>query len=183
MSKHKFFRRSSTLVTLYLATAVFAFCQVRLPRLVSSGMVLQRDAKTNMWGWASPGEKITVNFIGAVYTATADEKGKWKIQLARLKAGGPFEMEIKGRNVINLQDILVGDVWVCSGQSNMEMSMISLKSRYPEDIESAENKFIRQFAVPRKPMFSKPLEDVSAGEWASADPNSVLRFRPNRRVK
>lgn len=176
MSKHKFFRRSSTLVTLYLATAVFAFCQVRLPRLVSSGMVLQRDAKTNMWGWASPGEKITVNFIGAVYTATADEKGKWKIQLARLKAGGPFEMEIKGRNVINLQDILVGDVWVCSGQSNMEMSMISLKSRYPEDIESAENKFIRQFAVPRKPMFSKPLEDVSAGEWASADPNSVLRF-------
>ncbi len=176
MSRDKFFRRGSTLIALCLASAVLAFGQVRLPKLISNGMVLQRDANTSIWGWASPGEKITVRFIGSVYTATADEKGKWKIQLARLKAGGPFEMEIKGRNVINLQDILVGDVWVCSGQSNMEMSMISLKSRYPEDIESATNKFIRQFAVPRKPMFSKPLEDVSAGEWASADPNSVLRF-------
>lgn len=176
MSTHKFLRRSSTLVAIFLASAVLAFCQVRLPKLVSSGMVLQREANTNIWGWASPGEKITVNFIGSVYTTTADERGKWKIQLARLKAGGPFEMEIKGQNVINLQNILVGDVWVCSGQSNMEMSMASLKSKYPEDIETSENKFIRQFAVPRKHIFSKSLEDVSAANWESADPNTVLRF-------
>src|SRR6478609_7893783 len=150
--------------------------QVRLPKLVSDGMVLQRDANVNIWGWASAGEKVTVNFLGSTYNTVTNNDGKWKIQLHNLKTGGPYEMEIKASNSIALHDILVGDVWICSGQSNMEMSMMSLQNKYPEDIKSSENKFIRQFAVPRKHIFSKQLEDVSSGSWVSADPKSVLRF-------
>jgi sialate O-acetylesterase len=150
--------------------------QIRLPKLVSDGMVLQRDANTNIWGWASAGEKVTVNFLGSSYQATADERGKWKIQLPKLTAGGPYEMKLSASNELIIRNILIGDVWVCSGQSNMEMSMMSVRTKYPEDIASSENKFIRQFAVPRKHIFSKSLEDVSSGSWVSADPNTVLRF-------
>src|SRR4030095_3156021 len=96
--------------------------------------------------------------------------------LSKLKAGGPYEIQVQGTNSITIKDILIGDVWVCSGQSNMEMSMMSLRGKYPDDIASSTNKFIRQFAVPRKHIFSKLLDDVSAGAWQSADPNTVLRF-------
>lgn len=163
-----------TLLSIFI-TAI-SFGQVRLPKLVSDGMVLQRDADVKIWGWASAGEKITVNFLSTKYSTEADEKGEWKIQLPKLKAGGPFNMEIKGKNELVINDILIGDVWIASGQSNMEMSMRSLAAKYPEDIATSENKFIRQFAVPRRHIFSKPMEDVSAGSWVSADPNSVLRF-------
>lgn len=128
------------------------------------------------WGWAAAGEKITLYFLGSSYQATADAKGKWKIQLPKLVAGGPHEMKLSASNEIVIRDILIGDVWVCSGQSNMEMSMMSLRAKYPDDIASAENKFIRQFAVPRKHIFSKQFEDVPSGSWVSADPTSVLRF-------
>ena len=165
-----------SILIIILVTAASAFGQVRLPKLVSDGMVLQRDASVNIWGWASAGEKVSVNFLGATYNTIADAQGKWKIQLPKLNAGGPHEMEIKGSNVTTIHDILIGDVWVCSGQSNMEMSMMSLRTKYAEDIASSENKFIRQFAVPRKYVFSKPMDDVSAGSWVSADPTSVLRF-------
>lgn len=165
--------------TLLLVGFIAAFSlqgQIRLPKLVSDGMVLQREAATNIWGWAAPGEKVTISFLGASYLATADDKGKWKISLPQLKAGGPFEMKLSASNEIIIHDILIGDVWVCSGQSNMEMSMMSLKAKYPDDIATSENKFIRQFAVPRKHLFSKSLEDVASGSWVSADPTTVLRF-------
>ena len=170
------FARITILVLSGVFITVASFSQVRLPKLVSDGMVLQRDAEVNIWGWASIGEKVSVSFLGLTYGTVADDHGKWKVKLHKLKTGGPYEMEIKGSNSITLHDILVGDVWICSGQSNMEMSMMSLKNKYPEDIKASENKFIRQFAVPRKHIFSKQLEDVSSGSWVSADPNSVLRF-------
>jgi len=150
--------------------------QVRLPKLVSDGMVLQRDADVKVWGWAAPGEKVVVNFMDASYSAETRNDGMWSVTLPKLKAGGPYEMQITASNNIIVKDILIGDVWVCSGQSNMEMSMMSIRTKYPEDIASSENKFIRQFAVPRKHIFSKSLEDVSSGSWVSADPNTVLRF-------
>lgn len=157
-------------------TAVSSFGQVRLPKLVSDGMVLQRDAPVKIWGWAAAGEKITVTFLGLTYNTIADGEGDWSISLAGLKAGGPHQMQIIASNTIIIHDILIGDVWVCSGQSNMEMSMVSLSARYPEDIAASENKFIRQFAVPRRHIFSRPMEDVTTGVWVSADPKSVLKF-------
>jgi sialate O-acetylesterase len=168
--------RKVTWLVLGLISAITTHGQIRLPKLVSDGMVLQRDANTNIWGWAAAGEKVTVNFLGSSYQATADEKGKWKIQLPKLTAGGPHEMKLSASNELIIRNILVGDVWVCSGQSNMEMSLMSVRTKYPEDIATSENKFVRQFAVPRKHIFSKQLEDVSAGSWVSADPNTVLRF-------
>lgn len=157
-------------------TTVSSFGQVRLPKLVSDGMVLQRDAPVKIWGWAAAGEKITVTFLGLTYNTIADGEGDWSISLTGLKAGGPHQMQIIASNTIIIHDILIGDVWVCSAQSNMEMSMASLNARYPEDIAASENKFIRQFAVPRRHIFSRPMEDVTTGEWVSADPKSVLKF-------
>src|SRR6516225_7939007 len=94
--------------------------QIKLPLFFCDSMILQRDAKINIWGWASANEKVTIKFDGKTYkTKTADD-GKWKLQLAPMKAGGPYTMELKGNNKIVLHDILIGDVWVCAGQSNME---------------------------------------------------------------
>ncbi len=170
-------KRSSILFFLIICIAIPACCQVRLPKLVSDGMVLQRDADVQIWGWASSGEKVSVHFLDKSYKAVADNEGKWKIMLPKLKPGGPFDMEITGAsNTISIRDILIGDVWIASGQSNMEMSMRSVSSKYPEDIASSENNFIRQFAVPRRYIFSRPMEDFSAGSWTHADPNTVLRF-------
>jgi len=150
--------------------------QVRLPRLVSDGMVLQRQAQIRIWGWAAPNEKVTVHFLGKGYNTTTAPDGTWSIQLPKLSAGGPYEMEIQGSNTITIRDILVGDVWVCSGQSNMEFQMSSSSSLYKTDIANAGNKFIRHFTVPKRYTFSGPQADLPSGSWQSPDPNSVLRF-------
>jgi sialate O-acetylesterase len=154
-----------------------AFCEVKLPRLVSDGMVLQRDTDVKIWGWASSGENIKVNFIGKSYKSKADKNGKWEITLSSMKAGGPYTMEIKGENnSISLKDILVGDVWVCSGQSNMDLTITRVRDRYPDVIETAENPYIRRFLVPMVYDFKTPHQDLQSGKWESANPKSVLNF-------
>ncbi|MGD9110376.1 MAG: sialate O-acetylesterase, partial [Phycisphaerales bacterium] len=99
--------------------------------------------------------------------------GNWAVTLSELKAGGPYDMQI---NDITLEDIMIGDVWVCSGQSNMELSMARVKDRYPDVVAQAGNPAIRQFYVPRKYNFKQPLQDVESGGWESANPQSVLNF-------
>lgn len=153
-----------------------AFCNVRLPRLISDGMVLQRDADVKVWGWADANEKITINFNDKTYNTTADANGKWTITLSSLKAGGPYEMEIKASNAITLKNILAGDVWVCSGQSNMELAMDRVKYKYPNAIANSDNPNIRQFVVPDRYVFELPQEDLQSGNWQSANPQSVLQF-------
>ena len=152
------------------------FCQVKLPLLISDGMVLQRDANIKVWGWASDGEKITINFDGKTYNATAGANGKWAVMLSELKAGGPYSMDINASNHITLTNILIGDVWVCSGQSNMELPMNRVKYRYPDVIANADNPHIRQFIVPHIYDFQEPKEDFKSGSWVSANPKSVLEF-------
>ena len=105
---------------------------VTLPVLISDGMVLQRDTKLNIWGWASPGEKITIKFAGKTFRTTTDAGGKWLIIMPPMKSGGPFTMEIKGNNIIVINDVLIGDVWFCSGQSNMVLNMERVKEKYPD---------------------------------------------------
>ncbi|MDD5454227.1 MAG: sialate O-acetylesterase [Candidatus Ratteibacteria bacterium] len=153
-----------------------AFCQVRLPRLISDGMVLQRDTNVKIWGWANAGEKITVNFNGKTYKTAAGKDGRWEVKLPQLKAGGPYTMEIKASNNITLKDILVGDVWVCSGQSNMDLTMNRVKDRYPDVIANSENPLIRRFLVPMVYDFKTPQQDVQSGSWEYASPKSVLNF-------
>ena len=150
--------------------------QIRLPKLISDGMVLQRDVKIKIWGWAAKDEKVSVHFINSNYNTTADDKGNWSILLPKLKAGGPFEMHVDASNSITIHDIMIGDVWVCSGQSNMELPMRRVSWNYPGEIEHSENRYIRQFLVPDKYNFNNPQKDFISGNWLSANPENTPEF-------
>ena len=150
--------------------------QIKLPRLISDGMILQRDTKVNIWGWASANENIELDFKGKKYKTTTSEEGKWSIQVPSQKAGGPFEMTLKGTNTIVLKNILFGDVWLCSGQSNMELPMDRLKDKYKDEIAKSQNSNIRQFLVPDEYYFEKERTDFSSGSWVEANPINVLQF-------
>ena len=102
-----------------LATPLIARAEVKLPAILSSHMVLQREMTVPIWGTAKPGEKVAVKFRDQVKTAEADKNGKWAVKLDALKAGGPDKLTVTGSNTIALEDILVGEVWIGSGQSNM----------------------------------------------------------------
>ncbi|MBE8723335.1 sialate O-acetylesterase [Flavobacterium hungaricum] len=150
--------------------------QIKLPRLISDGMILQRDTKVSIWGWASPNEQIELNFKSKTLKTTTSQEGKWSIELPSQKAGGPYEMTLKASNTIVLKNILFGDVWLCSGQSNMELPMERLKDKYKEVIAKSENSQIRQFLVPDEYYFEKERNDFSSGEWIAANPKTVLQF-------
>jgi sialate O-acetylesterase len=150
--------------------------QVRLPRLISDNMVLQRDIQVNIWGWATAGEQVTVSFMDQQYEIITGADGRWKISLPPMKAGGPYDMQIKGSNELTIRNILIGDVWVCSGQSNMELSMDRLKDKYPAVIASAANPAIRQFNVATRMEWQQPQQDYAGGSWEMATSQSVLQF-------
>lgn len=165
---------------LTLFTAIFIFCnlsaQVKLPRLISDSMVLQRNTKLKIWGWASPGEKVSVLFNNKTYFTTTANNGKWFVILSSMDAGGPYQMQIDASNHITLKNILIGDVWICSGQSNMELPMQRLQDKYPDVIASANNPNIRQFNVSTKYNFQSAQEDLSSGTWQTTTPQSILQF-------
>lgn len=150
--------------------------QVRLPRLVSDGMVLQRNADVKVWGWASPGGRVQVRFKGNSYETQADRQGSWAVHLSGLEAGGPYTMTIQGSNTITLHDVLVGDVWVASGQSNMELPMYRVKPLYVSEIIHSRNDRIRYFEVPKKYNFDEPQADLEGGEWQATTPENVMHY-------
>jgi len=170
--------RQKSLLTLVAVCLLSAGTQaeVRLPKLIGDGMVLQRDAAIKVWGWADPGEKISVHFAGRKYNTAADAGGEWQLALEKLEAGGPYAMQIRGDNTIAIDDILVGDVWLASGQSNMEYPMRRVTSRYGAEIAAANNPSIRHFAVPQHYNFNTPETDLASGEWKKATPDNVLDF-------
>ncbi|WP_240047091.1 sialate O-acetylesterase [Hymenobacter nivis] len=163
-------------LALVLLAAAPAHAQVRLPRLVSNGMVLQRDAPVRLWGWAAPGEAVSVAFQGKTYRATTGPDGQWRVQLPAMKAGGPYEMKIDASNHQVVKDILLGDVWFCAGQSNMELPMRRVRDKYPQEVATANNPRIRQFDVPMRYDFRGPKADVSGGAWVALSPETVLGF-------
>jgi sialate O-acetylesterase len=150
--------------------------QIKLPRLISDGAIFQRDTKLKIWGWASANENVSLTFKEKIYKTTTDGNGRWELTIPAQKAGGPFEMTLKGKNEIILHDILFGDVWVCSGQSNMELTMDRVKDKYSSVIASSENTNIRQFLVPDKYDFKNPQVDLESGDWLSANPKNLLQF-------
>ena len=150
--------------------------QIRLPRLISDGMVLQRDQPLKIWGWASSKEKIELTFNKKKFKTTTSENGKWEIQLPPQAAQTGMEMILKGKNEIRLQNIAFGDVWLCSGQSNMVLPMERVKEKYPDDIAAANYPDIRNFFVPTLTELTGPKEDFPQGEWKAANPTNVLGF-------
>ena len=147
--------------------------EVKLPKLVSDGMVLQRDANVKIWGWASDGEKIFVHFIDSTYSTAANKNGEWEVVLSGLKAGGPYTMQINASNSITMNDIVVGDVWVCSGQSNMQLGLGGLSDVYKDEIDHMDNPFIRQFFTFPETNFKGREKDYKFGQWQHADTKNV----------
>lgn len=149
------------------------FGKIKLPDLVSDKMVLQRDVALKIWGWADQGENITIRFSNETYNTSPDKNGKWSVQLKPQKAGGPFVMEI---NEITIRDILVGDVWLASGQSNMETPIARLTDRFPEINVSDFNK-IRYFKVPTQNNVESVQENIATGgKWFTGTASEVMNW-------
>jgi sialate O-acetylesterase len=159
-----------------LLLSIYVNGNIKLPVLVSDGMVLQRDTKVNIWGWGSPGEKVRIKFNNKTFSSVTDLKGNWIIALPPMKAGGPYSMEVKGDNSIIIKNILIGDVWFCSGQSNMVLTMERVKEKYPDDIANADYPEIRNFFIPTASDVTSIHEDLPPGKWVSASPEYVLGF-------
>ena len=149
-----------------------ARADVRLPALFSDGMVLQQGAKILVWGWANEREDVQVTFRGKKVKTMAQD-GKWRVTLPAFKAGGPYELVVQGWNRIEIKNVLVGEVWICSGQSNMELP---LKGAFDGESASADstNPKLRLFHVP-KVKADDPLNDVKA-KWDEASPSSTPNF-------
>jgi len=166
----------TTVFFLLLPLYFFSYGQIKLPRLIGDGMVLQRDTKATLWGWASPNEQITIAFRGKQYHTAAGSNGKWQLQLPPQHAGGPYDITFTGTSSITLKNVLFGDVWVCSGQSNMELPMERVKEKYPDVVANANNTNIRQFEVPDQYNFNRPNDDVAYGQWLPATQENILMF-------
>ncbi len=158
---------------LFLLLSFSAFSDVKLPTLVSNGMVLQRDTPVKIWGWANAGEKVTVTFKGKKLRALTDASGNWACALPATPAGGPYEIQV---NEIRLKDVLFGDVWLCSGQSNMVINMERVKEKYPADIASANNPQIRNFFIPTAISKVDVKQDLPASSWLPVTPENVLQM-------
>jgi sialate O-acetylesterase len=167
--------RHFIIIMIILLLPAVVRANVRLPLLVSNGMILQRDTKIIIWGWASPEEKVQVKFDNKIFRAVTDSEGNWKVILPPMKAGGPYTMEVNGNNTITINDILIGDVWFCSGQSNMVINMERVKEKYPDDIATANFPEIRNFFIPTASDIHVH-KDLPGGKWISASPENVLGF-------
>ena len=148
---------------------------LRLPSILGDHMVLQRDAKTPLWGWADPGETVTVTAGSATGTATADAKGSWRVDLQGLKSSStPIDITISGKSkTITLHDVLIGDVWYCSGQSNMEIPLNYI-SNFDDVIAHADNPTLRLFIVFNRTALDP--QDDCRGEWKVSTPESARGF-------
>jgi sialate O-acetylesterase len=160
----------------FLLTGLQGSAQVRLPQLIADEMVVQRDIPVNFWGWAAPSERIEISFAGHRYKTRAAADSSWQVRLPAMKAGGPYTLDIRASNHLVVSDILVGDVWFCSGQSNMVIPMERVKEKYPEDIAGADFPQIRNFFVPTAADVVAIHEDLPHSGWKEASPTTVMAF-------
>ena len=147
---------------------------IRLPPVMSSNMVLQQNSQATLWGWADPSERFTItcSWKTSVDSVTAFNSGKWKAKISTPAGGGPYAITIKGRiNTIVLENILIGEVWVCSGQSNMEMSNTT---QIKDELPNSKNDNIRFFTVAKKT--SEYPQDHCEGQWVSCNEETLRRF-------
>ncbi len=146
----------------------------RVPSFFSDHMVVQRDAPVRVWGWDQPGTSVSVTMGDQHLQAKADEHGAWAVELPGLPAGGPHELTIAGTKKIKISDILAGEVWICSGQSNMEWT-VAASDNSEAEIAAGEHPTIRHFKVQHRPS-DQPLEDLPGGDWQPASPATVGNF-------
>ena len=149
----------------------------RLPHVFSNNMVLQRGMPIPVWGWADKNEKITLHFNHQTKSVTADNNGKWRINLDKEAAGGPYQLVVKGNETITFNNVLVGEVWVCSGQSNMEMPIAGWGKikNYEQEIKEANYPKIHVLTVVKE-ISSKPKDDITPAEWKVCSPETAGEF-------
>lgn len=155
--------------------AAVALADVKVPAVFSDNMVLQRNLANTVWGWAEPGEEINVSFNSNDQTKTtkADDAGKWSVKLDPVSHGGPFQLKIEGKNSLTFENVLVGDVWVCSGQSNMEWNVANSNDSQNE-IANAKFPNIRLITVP-KASSSRPQDNFN-GKWTECSSETIPHF-------
>ena len=141
---------------------------------MTDNVVLQRDRELDIYGWASPGERVRVEIDGERLRTRADENGNWSVRLPPHAKGGPYEMTVAGTNELTVRNILFGDVWICSGQSNMTVWLERVKEIYGDEIAAADYPEIREFFVPTMTELSGPREDFPSGDWKPVTPESVM---------
>lgn len=168
------FERQLRIPVILLLAVLAVRANVTLPAMLAEHMVLQRGLPIHIWGAADPGESVAVEFHGQTRTTTADELGRWSVFLNPAQPGGPFELTVKGRNTIALTDVLVGDVWVASGQSNMEMRVESTANAEAE-IAAANYPRMRLFQALHK-VSDYPLDDIAARPWAPCTAATAAKF-------
>ncbi len=164
------------IIVLFIALSTMSQANVRLPKLLSDGMVLQRNVPVKIWGWADAGEKISLTFNGHTIITNANNDGSWQIVLPEMEAGGPYVLNIRGNNEITVRDILVGEVWVLSGQSQMDQTMDRVSPLYPDEIKNAGNNNIRYFEAPVVYNFKGEQNDFLRGEWQSIGSDNIRKI-------
>lgn len=165
----------SIIVTFLLHLTLFA--TPRLPHIFGNSMVLQRGMPIPVWGWADKNEKITLHFNHQTKSVTADINGKWRINLDKETAGGPYQLVVKGKETITFNNVLVGEVWICSGQSNMEMPIVGWGKikNYEQEIKNANYPKIHVITIVRE-ISSMPKDDIAPAEWKVCSPETAGDF-------
>lgn len=178
--------RISSMKTLICLVTVWLVCStaradVRLPKLITDNMVLQRDRPIRIWGWADAGEGVTITLAGKTVTATTGTDGRWLATLPAMPAGVPHMLTVRGRNELTVTNVLVGEVWLCSGQSNMEFGLTRARGGV-EAMQTATNRLLRLFHVDNRASFellddvqTRPVDDPKGG-WYTDGPASASNF-------
>ncbi len=166
---------SQLLCAVAIATATRATADVRLPRIFTDNMVLQRDRAVRVWGWADAGEAVSLTLAGSNASTQADENGLWSLELPALQTGENLELTVKGKNSLTLKNILVGDLWVCSGQSNMEMQLGGCLGA-AEDIKAADLPKIRRIKVRHDQAAQPGREAPTESHWQVCSPDTARGF-------
>ncbi len=167
------FRKYFTASVLAAIFICEAGAEIRLPSVIGNGMVLQRNEPIKIWGWADSGERFGICWQDACHPVTADADGRWTAELPAVGAGGPYTMTIGEKTI---SDILVGDVFLCTGQSNMELPVSRVTDMFADEIASYENNLIRQYIVPDTFNFTAPQEDTPESEWKACTKENVMDF-------
>ncbi len=170
----RFVRWCFALPLLWCAWSALGWTDPTLPNLISDHMVLQQGHEIHLWGRADPGEIIRVTVAGHTGTATADSRGHWSLQLAPMKAGGPFTLQVAGKRTVTVKDVMIGEVWVASGQSNMAFAL-SGSAGAIEELPKADYPNIRLFTVPKR-VAHDPQPDTLPASWQLCTPDSAKDF-------
>lgn len=167
-----------------LISVPVARAEIKLPKLFGDHMVLQRETEANLWGWAAPGEEVKISLGDSTATAKADDSGKWKAKLKTGAAGGPHELKFKGTNEVTLKDVYLGEVWIASGQSNMEWT-VAASANPQEEAANAKHPLIRMIKVQKVPA-ETPVDDIPVDPgtkktspdsgWAVCAPDTVPTY-------